>query len=58
MSATYEYEYVRCIGCGHTWDDLNPDDYACACILEHGKRTVEIISAGVSNPPPTIELNA
>jgi hypothetical protein len=40
---------VRCLDCGHQWDDDNPDDEVCACLDKHGGRRVVVVSAGASN---------
>jgi hypothetical protein len=40
---------VRCLRCGHEWDEENPDAEVCACFDTYGERKVEIVSAGATN---------
>lgn len=52
------FQVVRCLRCRHTWDDLDPDDYVCACIDTYGSRQVEVLSEGTTNTPSTIRVSA
>ena len=45
----HEWFIVRCLRCGHQWDEEDPDSEVCACILKYGSRKVRIVSAGASN---------
>ncbi len=48
------WHVVRCLDCGHQWDDDNPDDEVCACLDKTGSRRVEVVSVGASNQPQRI----
>jgi hypothetical protein len=50
------FEVVRCQRCGHVWDDDDPEDEVCACILNYGHRTVEVLSMGATNTPRALCL--
>lgn len=43
------FQVVRCLRCGHTWDDEDPEAEVCSCINDYGNRTVEVISEGATN---------
>lgn len=40
---------VRCLRCGHQWDENDPESEVCGCLDKYGERKVEVVSAGASN---------
>jgi hypothetical protein len=44
---------VRCVRCGHTWDEDDPEAEVCACIDTYGSRQVVLVSNGATNATTT-----
>lgn len=40
---------VKCLNCGHEWDEEDPESEVCACLDKTGKREVVIVAQGASN---------
>lgn len=38
------HEWLRCLDCGHVWDDLNTDHMVCDCFDRLGRRRSEQLS--------------
>jgi hypothetical protein len=37
-------DWLRCLDCGHVWDDLNPGHEVCDCFDRLGRRRSEQLS--------------
>lgn len=45
------FQVVRCVRCGHVWDDEDMDDFVCPCLNDYGYRQVVVLSEGTTNTP-------
>lgn len=39
------WHILRCLDCGHVWDDLDPNHEICACFDKTGSRRSELLTA-------------